>query len=624
MTGPAARSPVVEYFANTPIASPFPTLPYRFQTLTPENVNLRQGLGTLPTSTPLLQSPTAPALTQLPTPAAASNIVPAAPFVPALPTTTQYLGPAPTVAQIEAAIAAQAAQANAPVGVPVAAPAAAPVTGRMGGMVSFAEGGMPRLTAQEAGSQFDVREYIDPQTGRFYINEFKRDQVFNPQLRQAEDQARMARFAEGGVASLSLPEMAEQVRAAGRGDDTMLAHITPEEAGILKLLGGSGTINPKTGQPEFLKKFVKKIVPKEIYKPISNVGKAIESGIEKIAQNKILGPIAQIASMAHPATAALYAGLAPEGSSFDIKRAAKAAAIQQIGEAAMDYARGPGAGGGVEYNVPDGGSFDFGPASNAPNASSLAPPPVVDVAALPTSQVGALQTPGFADVGEIPGVTSFSGATPPPPQTYLQQASNYISDIPSRVGEGLRNLPQTLAELPGKTLDYAIDNPLATTIDGTQLYAGKEAKEEMDKYNEEQRRLEEEEEERRRRYDALFSRTLGRVPMGAGGGIVGLAKGGMPTFEYGGTTAPTGEPRMVTGAGDGMSDNVPATIEGVQEARLANDEFVVPADVVADIGNGSSNAGAKKLYAMMDRVRKARHGTVKQPPEIRAERFMPA
>ena len=81
---------------------------------------------------------------------------------------------------------------------------------------------------------------------------------------------------------------------------------------------------------------------------------------------------------------------------------------------------------------------------------------------------------------------------------------------------------------------------------------------------------------------------------------------------------------MVTGAGDGMSDNVPATIEGVQEARLANDEFVVPADVVADIGNGSSNSGAKKLYAMMDRVRKARHGTTKQPPEINAERLMPA
>jgi hypothetical protein len=107
-------------------------------------------------------------------------------------------------------------------------------------------------------------------------------------------------------------------------------------------------------------------------------------------------------------------------------------------------------------------------------------------------------------------------------------------------------------------------------------------------------------------------------------GTINLAKGGMTYMEAGGTTGPTGEPRMVQGTGDGMSDSVPATIEGVQEARLANDEFVIPADVVADIGNGSSNAGAKKLYNAMDRIRKARHGTTKQPPEIRAERLMPA
>jgi hypothetical protein len=133
-----------------------------------------------------------------------------------------------------------------------------------------------------------------------------------------------------------------------------------------------------------------------------------------------------------------------------------------------------------------------------------------------------------------------------------------------------------------------------------------------------------EEEEKRRLYSDLFGRTLGQIPMAAGGGMVAFAEGGMPTFEYGGTTGPTGEPRMVRGAGDGMSDNVPANIEGVQEARLANDEFVIPADVVADIGNGSSSSGAKKLYAMMDRVRKARHGTTEQPPEIKAERLMPA
>jgi hypothetical protein len=134
-----------------------------------------------------------------------------------------------------------------------------------------------------------------------------------------------------------------------------------------------------------------------------------------------------------------------------------------------------------------------------------------------------------------------------------------------------------------------------------------------------------EEDEKKRRFDELFRRTLGNVPfVAAQGGPIKLAGGGMTYMEGGGATGPAGEPRVIRGTGDGMSDSVPATIEGVQEARLANDEFVIPADVVADIGNGSSDAGAKKLYGMMDRIRKARHGTTKQPPEINAEAMMPA
>lgn len=76
--------------------------------------------------------------------------------------------------------------------------------------------------------------------------------------------------------------------------------------------------------------------------------------------------------------------------------------------------------------------------------------------------------------------------------------------------------------------------------------------------------------------------------------------------------------------GDGMDDTVPATIEGMREARLSEGEFVVPADVVSDLGNGSTDAGAKQLYAMMDRVRMARHGTDKQGKQIDAPRLMAA
>ena len=78
------------------------------------------------------------------------------------------------------------------------------------------------------------------------------------------------------------------------------------------------------------------------------------------------------------------------------------------------------------------------------------------------------------------------------------------------------------------------------------------------------------------------------------------------------------------GAGDGMSDSIPATIEGKQPARLADGEFVVPADVVSHIGNGSSKAGSKRLYSMLDRVRKARTGHTKQGKQIKPEKYMPA
>lgn len=81
--------------------------------------------------------------------------------------------------------------------------------------------------------------------------------------------------------------------------------------------------------------------------------------------------------------------------------------------------------------------------------------------------------------------------------------------------------------------------------------------------------------------------------------------------------------RMLKGPGDGMSDDIPATIAGKQPARLANEEFVIPADVVSHLGNGSSEAGAKVLYKMMADVRKARTGKEKQAKQIKPERFMP-
>jgi hypothetical protein len=91
----------------------------------------------------------------------------------------------------------------------------------------------------------------------------------------------------------------------------------------------------------------------------------------------------------------------------------------------------------------------------------------------------------------------------------------------------------------------------------------------------------------------------------ASGGLAGMAQG-----------------RYLGGATDGMADKIPARIGDKQEARLSHGEFVIPADVVSHLGNGNSEAGAKRLYAMMDKIRTARTGTKKQGKQINPDKFL--
>jgi hypothetical protein len=84
--------------------------------------------------------------------------------------------------------------------------------------------------------------------------------------------------------------------------------------------------------------------------------------------------------------------------------------------------------------------------------------------------------------------------------------------------------------------------------------------------------------------------------------------------------------RLLRGPGDGVSDSIPAMIGKKQPARLADGEFVVPARIVSELGNGSTEAGARKLYAMMDRIQAARKQTVgknKVATNTRAHKYLP-
>ena len=99
-----------------------------------------------------------------------------------------------------------------------------------------------------------------------------------------------------------------------------------------------------------------------------------------------------------------------------------------------------------------------------------------------------------------------------------------------------------------------------------------------------------------------------------------MAEGGITSHSLG---SYSDGGHLLKGPGDGMSDDIPATIANKQPARLANEEFVIPADVVSHLGNGSSESGAKVLYEMMAKIRKARTGNPKQGKQIDPHKLMP-
>lgn len=82
--------------------------------------------------------------------------------------------------------------------------------------------------------------------------------------------------------------------------------------------------------------------------------------------------------------------------------------------------------------------------------------------------------------------------------------------------------------------------------------------------------------------------------------------------------------RLLKGPGDGVSDSIPAVIGKKQPARLADGEFVIPARIVSELGNGSTEAGARKLYAMMDRIKKARSKAKNIAADTKADKHLPA
>ena len=344
-------------------------------------------------------------------------------------------------------------------------------------------------------------------------------------------------FKKGGeVDNMGLEGLGQKMAAYGRYGDTMLAHISPEEAMMLKAMGGSGTRNPVTGLPEF---FLKKIF--KIFKSILPAAVAVV--------NPPLGA----------ALAAADAGF--KDGKFNLKKAAlagiKTYALSKVGQKISGVEATPTAG--------DVGMQTIGKDTTPFLKSATAP------------SIGDQLTQPLTDPGQ------------------------FASDV-GRVGSGFKDAAGEFAQGDFSRLK-------GTAVPGTVAgltYSAEAGMKEAEKIKREADALNYDAEKRKKEQER---KALAALAPG-----FGYAQGGISSLA----------PRYLDGAGDGMSDSIRANIDGQQEARLADGEFVIPADVVADMGNGSSNAGAERLYSMMDRIREARHGTTKQPPEVNVNRMMPA
>jgi hypothetical protein len=369
---------------------------------------------------------------------------------------------------------------------------------------------------------------------------------------------------EGGVAkglgSIAMKGYAEEMAQKGRFGDTMLAHISPEEAQMLQAAGGAGTINPHTGLPEYF------------------------------SWRKILKPISKILPFVLPFT----------GVGLPLQALISGVAGGLGGEKGFDFKRGLMS-----------GLMSYGMGSLAQGAGQAGGLPTTDPSmAAGQSLSGEIAAPTVGEAPKFGNIfTSDKGFLP-----QLGENIQAVGQGAMGAATGAPGAREAFTAGQGSVFGKTLTPTMAAGATAVGM-GGVKAADEMNQFELQQAMANAKTEEEREKYKQLFLRTLGQVYAG-GGGISALAAGG--------ASGPPNQPRTINGAGDGMSDSVPATIEGIQEARLADGEFVIPADVVADLGNGSSNAGSKKLYAMMDRVREARHGTTKQPPEINMGRLMPA
>lgn len=490
---------------------------------------------------------------------------------------------------------------------------------------------------------------------------------------------------------MSAHKTAQGLAALGRGEDSMLVHMTPREvAGLQKIAmdhGGSLTINPHTGLPEA--GFLKSILP-----ALAGIGLSFIPGIGPLAAAGLSGAITGVATKdwkqgllaalsagaASGATRGL-AGLGAETAKAKLteetakkltgaglrnlgQQAAQAGAKSYLGNLAAGAGQLFGGGVGTTAGMTAlGGKLGLG-ALAAPMLYEASKPPKFKMPeeakggkfkyyttrynpGVYNPEAGFGEAP-FTGQGydegqyseEYPGYADGGAVTPAPVSaitdylTQLNQSFKPTAPVAPVAPAPTTPAPTTPAPtIPGLPPGFDISKIPAFNFMGVNLagLAGLgDGSGGAYKYDPATQKF----------VSTRFNPATPATPAaptaptpefnfmgynynpatqsftGSGRGERDRGVGGFNRYAAGG--------RLLSGGGDGMSDSIPAMIEGPkpQQARLADGEFVVPADVVSHLGNGSTKAGANQLYAMMDKVRQARTGRAKQAPAINPNKYL--
>jgi hypothetical protein len=448
---------------------------------------------------------------------------------------------------------------------------------------------------------------------------------------------------------MSLHVAAKHLASKGRKGDTELVHMTRGEIKGLQELalahGGSLSINPDTGLVEasFLKRILPMIAGAGLMLipgvgPLAaagmvggfetmrtgDIGKGLMAGLGAYGGAGLAGSLAGTGASA-AGTAATEATMAanPTLTGGEIAREMGTAGFNaptlaaNTNPAAMTMADKMGAGFNQITSSP-GALGTFGK-QNLMNIGAAATPMLADSMYPETQIPGAPEEdPRYAGAPYRYNLSpNFSGYVPRQPQPYYRPTGlGYAEggDITMAAGGSYEDEP--MGDNPGmaaggiagyaagglkmKTMSLGEGMYRDTDTDTASLGAYDAAKKRMEK-----------------QFAAanLKPREMSKSGIAKLGQMKAMAEGGLGSYSDGG--------RMLKGPGDGMSDDIPAVIGRKQPARLADGEFVVPADVVSHLGNGSTDAGAKKLYSMMDKIRTARTGKKKQAPAVKGDKYLP-